>query len=74
MNNEILIKDWSDVAWFLVGICIVYLLYEALLYCYKEHEKDKEFRRMFLTEEQRKNKQVMSALEEACQYDERQIS
>jgi len=73
MNNEILLKDLSDVLWLLVGLCIAYLLYQALLYCYKEHEKDKEFRKMFLSESER-NAQVMKSIEEACQYDERQIS
>jgi len=75
MNTLLLIqRDWSDAIWLLVGMCIIFLVNQVLLYAFNEHAKDKEIRRMFRTEEQRKNKQVMNALEEACQYDERQIS
>lgn len=69
MNHQFYFKDWSDVIWFLVGLLIAYLLYQVFLHCYKEHEKDEETRKMFLTDDERHNLKVMNSIEHDCQYD-----
>ncbi|MEN6623633.1 MAG: hypothetical protein ABFD50_19065 [Smithella sp.] len=65
---EIVLKDWSDVIWFLIWLFIACVAYWVLLYCYEERAKDKEIRKMFLTETER-NKRMMDSIEQDCSYD-----
>ena len=61
MNNQ-LFNDWSDVAWFVIGVLILGALYYAFL-CYFEVKNQET-----LTETER-NKRMMDSIQHDCSYD-----